>query len=140
MSRVIGNGNQSGLQVNAWRTNSGPANMGVNIEVNDAQVRKAVDGFDGLEKPFVSVPFQTADGKVSWKRFDVSWAGDHIEGRALVDDYALSHVPGTAQVDGKQAENMANDLGVAVGMDTNEGTLWAQDFGQTLPVKEPVQP
>jgi hypothetical protein len=140
MSSVIGGNNQNGLQVNAWRTNSGPANMGVNVEVDDAQVRKVADGFDGLEKPFAMVPFQTQDGNVTWKRFDIGWSGDHVKDRELVDDYQLSQVPGTADVNGEKAGNVANDLGVAVGMDTNKGTLWAQDYGQSIPVKEPGQP
>lgn len=122
----------NGMSVAATRASSGQAWMRLDVSVNDAQVRQQVDGFDGLERPFALIPYQHgASAPVEWRRVDLGYETTEFDAKthSLTDDYGLSGVD--------QKDCVADKLGVVVGMDTNEGTLWAQDYGQTIPVREP---
>ena len=102
----------------------------VRLDVDDSQVRKQFD-YDGFERPFALVPTEV-DGKVEWKREALQYQGSHLGGYIdlhSIDSYELN------------ARDVNRDLvaryGIALGMDTNHGTVWLQQPGQNvIPQKE----
>lgn len=99
----------------------------VGIGVDDGAVRAAHPGFDGLERPFVLVPRASDDGSVRWERVDLRYRGQSSRGyygQIRIDRYETEGV--------KLSEKdlaAALSLGVAAGIDSNVGTIWAQDHG-----------
>lgn len=126
---VINNG---GVQVSAWRTTSGPSAVKIDVTVDDAKVRQQLDGFDGMERPFALVPFQHDGGPVEWKRFNLSYEGSAFDGREVQDEYSTFNL--------SEQDCVASQYGVAVGLETNEGVVWAQDFGQNTRVRGAGEP
>ncbi|HEU4407011.1 MAG TPA: hypothetical protein VFS43_17210 [Polyangiaceae bacterium] len=100
--------------------------LNVEIEVDDAEVRRQHPGFDGYESAFVLVP--NRDG--AWQPSPLAWKGSAGRGyyaQIRVDLHESQPIFG---VDVPTLEA----LGVAVGLTTNVGTLWAQAPGQNHPV------
>jgi len=104
--------------------------LDVKVGVNDAEVRKQFD-YDGLERPFVMIPTKV-DGQVQWQTQDLVHTGTSRTGYfgdQPVDDYAL---PKNVKVD----LDAVRQYGIAIGMHTNNGDVWAQQSGQNFKVTE----
>jgi hypothetical protein len=107
------------------------SDVGVTLAVDDAMLRKQLDGFDGMERPFVMLPSEQ-DGKVTWWRHELKFArtGDHVDFMRIrqMDHYQL---PEVKNVDAEAVRK----YGVAVGLETNVGTVWAQEPGKNAKVQ-----
>jgi hypothetical protein len=94
-------------------------NLGVTLEVTDSKLRgiRGLDGFDGMERPFVRVPVTTGVGNIVWEERPMIYQRSTFG----VDRYWLPAVPDEAA---------ARQYGVAVGMDTEGANgpvrLWVQ--------------
>ncbi len=100
----------------------------VQLRVTDSTLRQRHPRFDGFERPFALVP-GAAGGGVRWVRVPLVFrhtTRTGYYGQTPVDVYELgpSRLADLADLD------RVESLGVAVGLDTNIGTLWAQDPGQ----------
>lgn len=125
---------KNGVSVQAARSTSGQAAMNIDVSVEDAKVAKQLDGFDGMEKPFALVPYQHGNGPVEWRRVDLGYETTDYDPKshALKDEYTAQQIDMT--------DNVADKYGIAVGMETNEGTVWAQNYGETFKVKDAGEP
>lgn len=87
------------------------AGVGVGVRFYDQTVRQQVDGFDGLERVFALVPADPAGTK--WNRVNLqhkpAWSSHGSD---------FHHAFAQASVEGVMKH------GVAIGADTNTGTLW----------------
>lgn len=95
----------------------------VELKVSDSLVREQVRGFDGLEHAFALLPSERR-GQLSWKKVDLGFEGSGIAGyynRTFVD----LHGGTVKHVDAKAIAK----YGVAFGIETNEGVVWAQSPG-----------
>lgn len=110
----------------------------VEVVVDDPIVREKHPGFDGYERPFILLPRKDAAGVVRWERIDLP----HTGGERYDDyyNYNTAKVRDLYQVKGVKLS--ATDLeavlefGIAVGMESNVGTIWAQDVGKNfIPTK-----
>lgn len=100
------------------------------VSVDDAAIRRAHGGFNGFEAPFLRVP-RTVGGRVVWESVPLRFAGTFSAGyygQERRDRYELA---ATVALDLATVQR----LGVAVGLETNVGTLWAQEPGQNFPVR-----
>jgi hypothetical protein len=102
----------------------------VAVSVDDVAIRRAHPGFNGFEAPFVRVP-RTVDGRVVWESVALRYTGTFTAGyygQERRDRYELA---------ASRAIDLATvqRLGVAVGLETNVGTLWAQEPGQNFAVR-----
>lgn len=102
----------------------------VSVTVDDAAIRRVHPGFNGFETPFVRVPRQSA-GRVVWDTVPLRYAGTSragYYGQERRDNYELAS---------PRAVDLATvqRAGVAVGLETNVGTLWAQEFNQNFAVR-----
>jgi hypothetical protein len=93
--------------------------LDVRLDVNDAYVRQQFD-YDGFERPFAMVPHEV-NGQVEWRKEALQYQGTSLGGYIdlkPVDHYELVE---------KDADRAAiAKYGIALGMDTNNGTVWAQ--------------
>jgi hypothetical protein len=107
-----------GLKVSVGQATGG-APLSVNLQVRDANIRTihGMDQFDGLEKPFALVPVMTGLGNIVWERRNLNY--HYSEDGA--DRFSLDAVPDSAA---------AKLHGVAIGIETNTGTLWIQHADQ----------
>jgi hypothetical protein len=124
---------KNGVDVRATYATSGRASMAITVKVDDDAVRRQADGFDGMERPFALVP-REVNGQVQWNRVDLGYLGSRLEspnGRKIVDEYMSTGMLDPAA---------ARKYGIAVGLDTNVGTLWLQEPGKNIPVKPCDQP
>lgn len=101
----------------------------VHVEVDDAALRRLCPGFDGMERVFVRVPKSSPSG-LTWENVSLRYSGQTRTG--YYGDIVIDlHDSGSIwKVD--FATLSAN--GVAVGLDTNLGVIWAQDEGKNHPV------
>jgi hypothetical protein len=93
---------------------------GVQLKMTDSKIGgiDGMDGYDGSkEKPFVLVPVTTGVGNIVWERREMIWNNNTFG----VDKYTLPAVPD---------ESAAAQHGVAIGIETNKGTLWIQTADQ----------
>ena len=96
----------------------------LDVSVDDARIRQQLQGFDGFERPFALIPSEN-NGNVTWWRHELSYEGPGREGYHLerpVDRYELDPVRNVDLTAVKK-------YGIALGLDTNVGTLWAQQPG-----------
>jgi hypothetical protein len=101
----------------------------VRVEVDDAALRAQVPGFDGMEQAFVQVP-KRKNGVVVWESHTLTWKASRMGGYYAQIRYDIHESGSIWGVDGPTLEQN----GVAVGLNTNVGTLWAQQPGQNFPV------
>jgi hypothetical protein len=99
------------------------------ITVDDEAIRRQHPGFDGLERVFAMVP-RRAGGQTTLERIELPF--DHSELRGFiqlryVDVHAIENLH-------LSKDDLAATLaeGIAVGLDTNVGTLWAQEPGHNF--------
>jgi len=86
----------------------------VRVSVDDAGLRRAgLDGFDGLEKAFALMPHNLPGGQVTWSKVDLGYE-QTVKGRDVHAAYPA--------VDA----NAVREHGFAVGLETNQGTVWLQ--------------
>jgi hypothetical protein len=125
---------KNGVSVTAVRATSGQSAMGIQVSVDDAKVRSQLDGFDGMERPFALVPYQHGSGPVEWRRVNLGYETTDYDSKShsLKDEYAAQSID--------MKDNVADKLGVVIGMETNEGTVWAQNYGETYHVKDAGEP
>lgn len=105
--------------------------VGAHLKVDDAAIRAQRPGFDGFERPFVMLPAEH-NGQVTWYRHELQYRGPGIAGPwkpNLVDTYEL---PEVTNVDRAALQK----YGVAVGLETNVGTIWAQKPGENFGVTD----
>ncbi|HSO00206.1 MAG TPA: hypothetical protein VLS89_18065 [Candidatus Nanopelagicales bacterium] len=101
----------------------------VRITVDDAALKGQFPSFDGMESAFVMVPFQK-NGSVVWESRRLTWTGTTLagyHGQTRLDVHESGSIWGV-----DWATLSAN--GVAVGLDANVGTIWAQGPGQNWQV------
>jgi hypothetical protein len=115
--------------------------LDIEVIVNDAQVAATLPGFDGLESAFVFVPRSDGAGGARWELHGLSWAGGayrrvgsspYDQRTELVGDKHVLQGMRLSEADLQQV--LAR--GIAVGLDTNRGTVWAQDADQNFTVDE----
>lgn len=102
----------------------------VTVSVNDATVRRANPGFNGFEAPFVRIP-RAENGRVLWESVALRYVGTSptgYYGQERLDRYELASA---RRIDLPTVQR----LGVAVGMETNVGSLWAQSPDRNHPVR-----
>jgi hypothetical protein len=142
---IVKNGITGGANVHRWVTASEPRGLAppqvtaerselqVTMQVNDRFVKAALPGFDGLERPFALVPRQRT-GELTWERVPLTFAGTDTSGvhglrnpehQTRIDRYLAV---GVFDVD----TDAIRSHGIALGMDTNVGTVWAQAPGENL--------
>lgn len=107
--------------------------LSVELRVEDALLATAHPGFDGQERPFVLIPREEY-GDVRWERIALHYRGQLSRGyfaERRLDVYDVSGV--------KLSEadlTLTRGLGVALGLETNVGTIWLQSTGDNFPVTE----
>jgi hypothetical protein len=101
----------------------------VSVEVDDAALRKSFPSFDGLERAFVRVPKLQA-GRLVWESVDLRYSGQTRRGYFAEIPIDLHDSGSIWSVD--WATLQAN--GVALGLTTNLGVIWAQEEGRNLAV------
>ena len=101
----------------------------VHVEVDDAALRKSFPGFDGLERAFVRVP-KLSSGRVVWESVDLRYSGQTRRGYFAEIPIDLHDSGSIWGVDWPTLQ--AN--GVAIGLMTNLGIVWAQEEGRNLAV------
>lgn len=101
----------------------------VHVEVDDAALRKSFPGFDGLERAFVRVP-KLSSGRVVWESVDLRYSGQTRRGYFAEIPIDLHDSGSIWGVDWPTLQ--AN--GVAIGLNTNLGIVWAQEEGRNLAV------
>ncbi len=105
--------------------------LNVTVEIDDAQIRKEHPLFDGFEQPFVFVQIRgdganndrltALNARLVYKNsVRVGYFGER-----LVDRYVLENL---------RLDTLEVSKGIAVGLDTNVGTLWAQALNQDFPI------
>jgi hypothetical protein len=107
--------------------------VSIAVETEDAAMAREHPGFDGYERAFVLLPRQTGRG-VLWERLDLRYTGPGRHGyfgERRFDTYAVDAVRLT-----DEDLSLVLEHGVAVGFDTNVGTVWAQEPGENYPVRE----
>jgi hypothetical protein len=101
--------------------------LNVRVEVDDARVRETRPDFDGRERPFAFVTVRH-EGRDRTLRVDLAYkytAPGGYYGERAVDTYVL---------EGFRVDELVPERGLAVGFDTNLGTIWAQDPDQNFPI------
>ena len=87
----------------------------------------------GLERPFVLVPRASGSDGVRWDRIALAFTGPIPQGCYLerrVDGYATTPALRLTEED----LDLVKRHGVAVGLDTNQGTIWAEGPGNNITV------
>lgn len=112
--------------------------VSVSILVEDAKLRATHPGFDGYERPFVLLPRATGTpGEVRWERQTPVYRGVTLRG------YYADRRLDMFELDARRMSDadfkLAREHGIAVGMDTNVGTIWAQTPGKNFEVYPAVQ-
>lgn len=98
--------------------------MHLRVAVNDAAVKEA-HGYDGFERPFAMIP-REVNGQLTWERHALEFSGHGRAGyfgQLQTDEYQL---PRGVRIDPKTVKA----LGIAIGLETNTGTVWAQRPGE----------
>ena len=116
--------------------------MIVSIEVDDEKIRNDASHFDGMEKPFVLVPTYGAES-IDWKRIDMASSyrspNSHLGAPTGFDgdgnrvDTYTNHISLRSL---NTSPELLSEHGVAVGLETNTGTLWGQSPGKNHPVND----
>lgn len=101
----------------------------VHVEVDDAALRKSFPGFDGLESAFVRVP-KLVMGRVVWESVALRYSGQTRRGYFAEIPVDL-HDSGS--IWGVDWPTLSGN-GVAIGLATNLGMIWAQEEGRNLAV------
>lgn len=99
--------------------------LDVRLDVTDAYVKQQFD-YDGFERPFALVPTEV-NGKLEWKREALAYRGSHLGGYMdlePVDSYGLQ--------DRNVDRGLVEKYGIALGLETNHGTVWLQNPGHNL--------
>jgi hypothetical protein len=101
----------------------------VEVKVNDARLRQQLSSFDGFERVFALVPMRVESGEVKWNRIDLGKFHQERTGFFMQEflDVHSSHQP----LRGIDAEAI-REHGIAIGLDTNVGTVWAQSPGENF--------
>lgn len=105
--------------------------MRVTVHVDDGAIRARHPGFDGFESAFVLVPRATDAGLI-WESHGLPYAG---QTRAGYYGEIVIDIHGSDWIRGLDVQ-AAVEYGVAVGLDTNVGPIWAQGPGENFPVVE----
>ncbi|PSM30743.1 hypothetical protein [Haliangium sp. UPWRP_2] len=101
----------------------------VHVEVSDAALRAAYPSFDGLERVFVRVP-KVKSGVVTWESQPLRYSGQSRRGyygEIVIDLHDSDSIWG---VDWPTLSRH----GIAIGLDTNLGVIWAQEDGHNFAV------
>ena len=99
------------------------------VEVSDAALRAAYPSFDGLERVFVRVP-KVKSGVVTWESQPLRYSGQSRRGyygEIVIDLHDSDSIWG---VDWPTLSRH----GIAIGLDTNLGVIWAQEDGHNFAV------
>jgi hypothetical protein len=102
----------------------------IDIVVDDAAIRRQHPGFDGYERPFVLLPRKDASGAITWERRELAYRGQSQRGYMALRPVDLYGLASTKLSSGDLQAVLAE--GVAVGLDSNVGTIWAQDAGKNF--------
>lgn len=95
----------------------------VQLKVSDNLIREKLRGFDGMEHAFAMLPVEKK-GQLTWKKVDLGFNGSGVAAyynRTFVD----LHGGTLKNVDAKAIAKH----GVAFGVETNQGVIWAQGPG-----------
>lgn len=105
----------------------------VHVEVDDAALRKGFPGFDGLERAFALVP-KLAAGRLVWESVSLRYSGETRRGY-YADIKIDLHDSGPIWCTGWGVDwETLRAQGVAIGLETNLGVIWAQAEGKNLAV------
>jgi hypothetical protein len=103
--------------------------LSIEVTVDDRQVRTQHRGFDGFERAFALVPRQS-DGGTKWTRVELAYRGTSQRGYIALYPVDLYEASSLRLTDSDRA--LVSSLGIAVGLDTNVGTVWAQNYGDNF--------
>ncbi len=136
------------FRVSAWRSGTGPANCGVEVEFLDEVVRRCDRRFNGLEVVSADFPYElkAGSGPVRWDLFSaqLDYTGSRSVIRSAVEgvqgstvEFVDAHTvrvkpPSTLMVDGREYVERSDLHGVVVRARTNVGEIWAQGWGETI--------
>ena len=118
------------VQASTSGNSGGPRGLNLVVSVEDARMRQHLPGFDNMEQVFALVPHPDAS-QVRWQEHALTWVTRLSIGRSGTRHFDIHelHLP-AVDVD------LLREHGVAVGVRTNAGTLWAQKPGPNHPVSE----
>ena len=98
----------------------------VTASIDDGALRTKHPGFDGLERPFALV---TVDDRGAPRTVRIPLPYAHTRRVGYYGERAIDVYEATLRLD-----TLSVERGVAVGLDTNVGTIWAQDPGDDFPI------
>src|SRR5207248_1511081 len=88
------------------------------LKVKDAEIKKQVHGFDGMERPYLMVPVGEKNGKVIRERIDMRWDHQTPDGTDVYETPSLANLP-TAY----EGTELVKKYGIQGFLKTNVGTL-----------------
>lgn len=97
----------------------------IEVTVDDAKIRAAHPGFDGFEHAFALVP--------NVGRIELPFTGSRTTGYIQLRQIDVHGVTGVHV--SEEAYTASSAQGIAIGLETNVGTLWAQAPGHDFPVR-----
>jgi len=98
----------------------------VTASIEDRALRARHPAFDGLERPFALV---TVDDHGAPRTVRVELPYAHTRRAGYYGERTIDVYEATQRLD-----TLAVERGAAVGLDTNVGTIWAQDPGDDFPI------
>lgn len=101
----------------------------IEIVVDDARLAKSRPGFDGYERAFALVP-RTRDGRVVFERVELGYRGQSLRGYIAIRAVDRHGVDGLRLGEDEVPALLEN--GIAIGLETNRGTVWAQEPGKNF--------
>jgi hypothetical protein len=99
------------------------------VKVSDQLVREQLQGFDGLERPFVRIPWRSPDGGVDYYEWSLpNWHSEPYgkTGNITLDVHTLRLPLDRVDLNTLYAE------GVEMFMETNQGTVWVHEPGEKV--------
>lgn len=103
--------------------------LDIDVVVDDARLAKSLPGFDGYERAFALVP-RTRDGRVVFERVELAYRGQSVRGYIALRFVDRHGVEGLRL--GEQEVPALRESGIAIGLETNRGTVWAQEPGKNF--------
>jgi len=109
----------------------------INVTVEDDLLRRSRPTFDGFERPFALIPRADGDA-VRWERLDLPFRATGLRGYIALRPYDAYETARAVPLSEADLAVISRE-GIAVGLDTNVGTIWAQNFRENTSVTKRVR-
>jgi hypothetical protein len=104
----------------------------IQVIVDDAALLREQPGFDGYERAFALVP-RAGEGGGGWERIEIPFAHRQVRGYMSSVRWVDVHRAVSLRLSDADLSLLLSE-GVAIGLETNVGTIWAQDAGENFAV------